>query len=104
VSLLQTPVLDLRWDGLAWHVGPGVSVEHELLSGTLSVSIDLGHWMLLRFQPDDARLQSGAIWIPVQRKGLEAQWHALRCAVYSARPETAPTSRVAASARVNPHE
>jgi hypothetical protein len=39
--------------------------------------------MLLRFTPDaPARMT----WLPVQRRGLEAQWHALRCAVYSPRP------------------
>ena len=27
-------------------------------------------------------------WLPVQRRGLESQWHALRCAVYSARSST----------------
>ena len=25
-------------------------------------------------------------WLPVQRRGLEADWHALRCAVYSPPP------------------
>jgi hypothetical protein len=39
--------------------------------------------MLLNFTPDAAARTS---WLPVQRLGLETQWHALRCAVYSPRP------------------
>jgi hypothetical protein len=76
--------VDLRWDGRAWHLGPAAG---EPVAGKLSVAIDLGPWMLLRFAP--ALPQTHATWLPVQRRGLESQWHALRCAVYSPRP--APT-------------
>jgi hypothetical protein len=74
-SLLRTPAVDLRWDGQAWHL--------DAVPGDLAVVIDLGPWMLLRFTP---AVPARVTWLPVQRRGLEAQWHALRCAVYSPRP------------------
>jgi hypothetical protein len=62
-------------------------------SGTLEVAMDLGAFLLLRLV--DQRRTSA--WLPVQRRGLEAQWHGLRCAVYSPPPlavgsSTAPHS------------
>jgi hypothetical protein len=85
-SLLPTRAVSVRWDGRDWHAGPADAVGQEPLSGALSVSVDLGSWMLLRFQPDAPARRFGATWLPVQRRGLEPQWHALRCAVYSPRP------------------
>jgi hypothetical protein len=58
--------------------------------GPLAVAIDLGAFLLLRLR--DGRLAS--TWLPVQRRGLEREWHALRCAVY-ARPVTAASSTAA---------
>ena len=48
-------------------------------TGTLEVSMDLGAFMLLRL----VERQRTIAWLPVQRRGVETQWHALRCAVYS---------------------
>ena len=84
-SLLPRRGFSLRWDGRNWHAGPADSVGQEPLSGALSVAVDLGSWMLLRFQPDAPARRFGATWLPVQRSGLEPQWHSLRCAVYSSR-------------------
>ncbi len=75
VSLWRVPAQSLRWDGQAWQL--------DAIPGGLSVAIDLGPWMLLRFMP---KAGGRARWLPVQRCGLEAQWHALRCAVYAPRP------------------
>jgi membrane protein YdbS with pleckstrin-like domain len=75
VSLWRVPAQSLRWDGRAWQL--------DAVRGELIVAIDLGPWMLLRFTPGAG---SRARWLPVQRRGLEAQWHALRCAVYAPRP------------------
>ena len=75
MSLWRVPAQSLRWDGRAWQL--------DAVPGELKVAIDLGPWMLLNFRPDAA---ARATWLPVQRLGLEAQWHALRCAVYSPRP------------------
>ena len=93
-SLLhRTRATDLRWDGLAWNLGP---VGDAATPGELHVAIDLGAWMLLRYVVARPGARRRTVWLPVQRCGLEAQWHALRCAVYSPRPalgddaETAP--------------
>jgi hypothetical protein len=82
----RTTPLSLRWDGQRWHVGPADSAGHEPWAGELQVAIDLGAWMLLRFVPDADVHGCAVTWLPVQRRGLAAQWHALRCAVYSPRP------------------
>ena len=92
-SSCMRPV-SLRWDGQLWHLGPPASAGHEPHDGELRVLIDLGPWMLLRFEPADSTWRRRATWLPVQRRGLESQWHALRCAVYSPRPK--PGADVAA--------
>ena len=86
--------VSLRWDGQLWHLGPPESAGHEPYSGALRVLLDLGPWMLLRFERADSTWRARATWLPVQRRGLESQWHALRCAVYSPRPQ--PGADVAA--------
>lgn len=82
-SLLRTPAAHLRWDGLSWYLGPS---SGEPVAGELHVAIDLGPWMLLRFSPAAPAASWRAAWLPAQRRGLEAQWHALRCTVHSPRP------------------
>ena len=80
----------LRWDGQAWRLSQGAGAGVRVLEGTLQVSIDLGPWMLLRFvaaSPDRRRI---IVWLPVQRPGLEAGWHALRCAVHARAQGEAP--------------
>ena len=51
-------------------------------SGELVVAIDLGSFMLLSFLPAGQSRR----WLPAQRRGLEADWHALRAAVHAPRP------------------
>ena len=85
-SLLRTPPMHLRWDGLSWYLGPNTG---EPVPGDLHAAIDLGPWMLLRFAPTAPAARRRAVWLPAQRRGLEAQWHALRCTVYSPRPAPA---------------
>ncbi len=92
VSLARTPAVDLRWDGRTWHLGPP---SGEPVSGELSVALDLGPWMLLRLSPAAAEARPRITWLPVQRRGLESQWHALRCTVYSPRPAPADDAPVA---------
>jgi hypothetical protein len=74
--------VDLRWDGQTWFASGHAD---EPVPGELHVAIDLGRWMLLRFSPA-APAGATVIWLPVQRRGIESQWHALRCSVYSPRP------------------
>jgi hypothetical protein len=73
----------LSWDGERWRLGAAGAPLDELPCGTLRVMIDVGGFLLLRFEAEGARAMQ---WLPVQRSGLEASWHALRCAVYSPRP------------------
>ena len=84
--LARCKAVELRWDGLAWHLGPSTD---DALPGDVSIAFDLGPWMLLRFLPTARSAPVGVVWLPVQRHGLEAQWHALRCAIYSPRPALA---------------
>ena len=77
------PPLSLRWDRQSWQLSRRGAPEQ---AGSVQVGLDLGSWMLLRFRPDAASGAHVPTWLPVQRRGLEAQWHALRCAVYSPRP------------------
>ena len=93
-SLIQIKAVSLRWDGQRWHLGPADSAGHEPFAGDLSVALDLAGWMLLRFRADLRVRGSAVSWLPVQRRGLEGRWHALRCAVYSPRP--APDADAAA--------
>jgi len=50
--------------------------------GTLEVAMDLGAFLLLRL----VERRRTIAWLPVQRRGVATQWHALRCAVYSPPP------------------
>ena len=85
-GLLRCPPVSLRWDTQRWHLGPASAPGEEPESGNLAIALDLGAWMLLKFESDQRRVA----WLPVQRHGLEAQWHALRCAVYCARSGSGP--------------
>jgi len=91
-TLLRCPGMSLRWDSRCWHLGPAASRGDEPWTGQLAVALDLGGWMLLKFRHDPAAGRCGTVWLPVQRRGLEGQWHALRCAVYSARPARGPVA------------
>ena len=85
-ALAKVPALILRWDGQLWQIGRAGSVPDEPVPGDLVVTVDLGPWMLLRFEPAVPDRRRRVIWLPVQRRGIEPHWHALRCAVYSPRP------------------
>ena len=77
--------VSLRWDTRCWHLGPQGSVGREPFAGEVSVAIDLGPWMLLRWHPAEGSALFAPGWLPVQRRGMEPQWHALRCALHSPR-------------------
>ena len=85
-ALANVPARILRWDGQLWHIGRPGSAPDESVPGELGAAIDLGAWMLLRFRPAVPDRREPVIWLPVQRRGLEPHWHALRCAVYSPHP------------------
>ena len=86
LALARIAPVSLRWGGQQWHLGPAASAGDEPWRGSLAVALDLGGWMLLRFEHDDPSRRRRFSWLPIQRGGLEDRWHALRCAVYCARP------------------
>jgi len=97
VSLMRVPAVSLRWDGQQWWLARlarsarvSSAAQVDAIAGDVDVALDFGGWILLRFRPASPGRREGAIrWLPVQRRGLEAHWHALRCAVYSPRPAPA---------------
>ncbi len=90
-SLLRSVALVLRRDGARWSVGSPVASAVAPVPGDLLVALDLGAFLLLRFVPE-GRAGPGAVrWIPIERRGLEREWHAFRCAVYSPRPAAGPS-------------
>ena len=104
VALLRVPAFQLRWDGLSWYFSPGYPTSADATAaaadpqaGEVSIAIDLGTWLLLRFSPGTPPGDVRVRWLPVQRHGLERQWHGLRCALYSPRP--APDDSGAAAQR-----
>ena len=88
MSLARLPGFVLRWDGGQWHLG-GAACEPS--AGSLQVAIDGGRWLLLKFVPDRTTHRGSASrWLPVQRLGLEHDWHRLRTTLFTARPTAAP--------------
>ena len=86
VDLLRRRPITLRWDTQRWHVTDPSRGAGDIEVTSLAVALDLGSWMLLSFRGDAPRRTLRLGWIPVQRSGIEAQWHALRCAVYAQGP------------------
>ncbi|MDH5540123.1 MAG: hypothetical protein OEY03_12035 [Rhizobacter sp.] len=86
IQLTRQRAFSLRWDARNWYFDRADQFGAEPQQGDLLVVIDLGAWMLLRFQHAGAVRGPHVKWLPVQRRGLEAQWHEIRCAVYSPRP------------------
>jgi hypothetical protein len=82
--------MSLRWDTQRWYLGPAATAGDEPHSGVLTVAMDVGGWMLLHFVSDGAGGLKRGTWLPVQRHGHEAAWHALRATVYCARPVAWP--------------
>ena len=84
-SLWRQTVVRLHWDGLGWSVAPAAGVGTEV-PGRMELAIDLGSFLLLRFRPAGSSGPAAVRWIPVERAGLEHEWHAFRCAVHSPQP------------------
>ena len=87
-SLARIPAFLLRWDGAQWHL---TRAAGEPSAGSLQVAIDGGRWLLLHFVPDrTATGRAASHWLPVQRSGLERDWHPLRSTLFTARPLAGP--------------
>ena len=65
---------DLNWNGSQW--------QWQELAGDVRVALDLGAWMLLRFDPVRGRRR----WIAASRASAVGPWAALRAALYARRP------------------
>ena len=78
----RRPVV-LRWDGQRWHVTDVCHGADPVDVHELRVVLDLGGWMLLRFNGNAPRKALRRGWIPVQQCGIEPHWHAVRCAVHA---------------------
>ena len=98
-SIAQAPAVNLRLHEGHWTVTQDRQAGAEAAqAGELDVAIDLGSFMLLSFRPVLASGRRGARrWLPAQRRGHEHDWHALRCAVFSARPAPAGAAARAAA-------
>jgi hypothetical protein len=77
--LLPPDEVQLAWDGQCW------SADGQ--PGELHAMLDLGPWLLLRFQPSN---QPRACWVAVSAAHTGAAHHGLRAAVYCQRPEPTP--------------
>jgi hypothetical protein len=87
---------ELRWDGTCWHLLELAKGGALPVLGSIAVAIDMGAWMLLSFRAADSARHRRR-WLPAERRNAPAQWHALRCAVYSARPAAASGARAPVS-------
>ena len=90
MSLWRSDPRTLCWDGDRWSLDSGAASLAPVV-GELLVALDLGSFLLLRFRPDGRSGPVAVRWIPVGRRGLEREWHAFRCAVYSPRPASGPS-------------
>ena len=82
---LQSGPVQLRWDGQCWHwqeSGRRSRAAQEVKTGQVRVAMDLGPWLLLELRPQGRAIPVSR-WVPATRRGVGAQWHALRCALYS---------------------
>jgi hypothetical protein len=84
LTLAAQPAFSLRWDGQAWWLGQLQERGHEPCEGHLTVVIDLGFWVLLRFSclNPTGRWR----WLPIQKRGHESFWSVLRVTLYGANP------------------
>jgi len=93
---LKPAPLGLRFDGQCWHLLASAPFDESGRPGDVTVVMDLGLWMLLRFDAHAGEMHERCRrWLAVDRHELRAQWHGLRCAVYSPRPGVSSASREA---------
>jgi len=80
----------LRWDGQAWSLRPvsaGAGAGDGLLLAAVTVTLDLGRWVLLRLQP----ATGGIAWRVADARTAGPAWHTLRVALLAhAGPSVAP--------------
>jgi hypothetical protein len=95
--------LCLQFDGAEWQWWVPESGDAAPRSGQVQVCIDLGTWIMLRFVESEPSAfpvlppRRRSMFIPIQRRGHEQCWHALRCAVYSPATSAEPARNATGS-------
>jgi len=75
----------LRWDGQTWLLGRAADRGSETRQGSLKPSLDLGAWMLMRFEDRPVRrFGLGRSYLALSRADMPQQWPLLRLTLYSA--------------------
>ena len=72
----------LVWDGNAWKMR---RERAAACAGQPRLMLDLGSWMLVRFDPEGVPASS-AVWLPLSRSDAVASWPALRVALHAPQP------------------
>ena len=79
--LLRAAPAQLVWDGSSWSLRcEGVEPQ----PGRARPMLDLGAWLLVRFDPTAAGVAPGKRWLALARHDAPAGWPALRVALYAA--------------------
>ncbi|WP_295640706.1 hypothetical protein [uncultured Methylibium sp.] len=91
-GLLRMAIRRLRWDGQVWHLSTQDRLAEPAAVGQVAVALDLGDWMLLRFEPASRSTAAAQRWLPVSRETIGPSWHALRCAVHARRSAAVPAA------------
>jgi hypothetical protein len=78
--LLQAHPVELIWDGTAWCLRSG---SGDPQSGRALPMLDLGAWLLLRFDAADPAAPRRSRWLALARRDAPAGWPALRVALYA---------------------
>jgi hypothetical protein len=80
---LRRPARRLVWDATAWTLAaPGGSAQ----TGCVTLMLDLGGWMLVRFcpaAPSAGRRPQWAQWVPLSSRDAGGSWPALRVALHA---------------------
>ena len=76
----------LRWSGARWQLASSTDPASQPTHGAVTVALDLGAWMLLRFEAEPSG-SGRVVWLPMGRGAQVRLWHGLRCAVYGRRPD-----------------
>jgi hypothetical protein len=88
LSLMSVPAGTLAAAAGVWTFTFDRGGIERIESGSLVVALDLGAFLLLILTRRHGSNRLARRWLPVQRRGLETEWHALRCAAYSPPPAT----------------
>ena len=98
-GLVRRQPIVLRWDAQRWHVTDPRCGLNDAEVSDVQIALDVGGWLLLKYRAEPSpRHRGGRRWIPAQRRGMEAQWHSLRCALHAG--SAALTSAAAADRQV----